>query len=52
MLEQKDIEEAKNLFKEWDLNHTWHSPAPEFIEHTRKKAKGSLDLAIYLLQNL
>lgn len=52
MLEQKDIEEAKNLFKEWDLNHVWHSPAPEFIEHTRRKAKDSLALAIYLIDKL
>ena len=52
MLEQKDIEEAKNLFKEWDLNHAWHSPASEFIEHTRKKAKDSLALAVYLLEKL
>jgi len=52
MLEQKDIEEAKNLFKEWDLNHVWHSPTSEFIEHTRKKAKDSLALAIYLLEKL
>ena len=52
MLEQKDIEEAKSLFKEWDLNHAWHSPASEFIEHTRKKAKDSLALAAYLLEKL
>lgn len=52
MLEQKDIEEAKNLFKEWDLNHVWRSPAPEFIEHTRRKSKDSLALAIYLLEKL
>ncbi len=52
MLEQKDIEAAKNLFKEWDLNHVWQSPASEFIEHTRKKAKDSLALAIYLIEKL
>lgn len=52
MLEQKDIEEAKNLFKEWDLNHVWHNPTSEFIEHTRRKAKDSLALAIYLIDKL
>ncbi len=52
MLEQKDIEEAKNLFKKWDLNQIWHSPTSEFIEHTRKKAKDSLALALYLLEKL
>jgi hypothetical protein len=52
MLEQKDIEEAKNIFKEWDLNHVWHNPTPEFIEHTRKKAKDSLALAMYLIEKL
>mgnify|MGYP001572010744 CR=1 FL=1 len=52
MLEQKDIEQAKNLFKEWDLNKVWHSAAPEFIEHSKKKAKNSLNLAIYLRDKL
>ncbi len=49
MLERKDIEQAKNLFEEWDLNRVWHSSTPEFIEHCRKKAKDSLNLANYLL---
>lgn len=52
MLEQKDIEEAKNLFKEWDLNHVWHNSTSEFIEHTRRKAKDSLALAIYLINKI
>src|SRR3989344_8894930 len=52
MLGQKDIEQAKNLFKEWDLKHVWHSPTPAFVEHCRKKAKDSLNLAIYLLDKL
>ena len=52
MLEQKDIELAKTMFKQWDLNHSWHAATPEFIEHSRKKAKDSLELAIYLLEKL
>lgn len=52
MLEQKDIEEAKKLFKEWDNDKRWDSPAPAFLEHTKKKAKDSLALAIYLLEKL
>ncbi len=52
MLEQKDIEQAKTRFKEWDLKHLWHSPTPEFTEHSKRKAKDSLELAIYLLEKL
>ncbi len=52
MLELKDIEQAKKLFKEWDLNRTWHASTPDFIEHSRKKVKDSLALAIYLLKKL
>ena len=52
MLEQRDIEQAKNLFKEWDLNRTWHSPTSEFIEHSKNKARDSLNLAKYLLKKL
>jgi len=50
MLEQKDIEEAKKLFKMWDLDNIWHKPSLAFREHTRKKAKDSLALALYLLE--
>ncbi len=52
MLEKEDIEEAKKLFKEWDNNQTWDSPTPAFLEHTKKKAKESLGLALYLLEKL
>ncbi len=52
MSEKKDIGQAKKLFKEWDLNHTWHSPTSEFIEHSRKKAEGTLRLAKYLLKKI
>lgn len=52
MLEPMDTEQAKKLFKEWDLNHTWNSPTPEFVEHSRKKAEDSLNLAKYLLKKL
>ena len=52
MLEKKDIEQAKKLFKEWDNNHIWKKPTSEFIEHCRKKARDSLNLAIYLLDKL
>src|SRR3990167_6571175 len=52
MLEQKDIEQAKKLFKEWDNNHTWSSPTSAFLEHSRKKAKDSFALAVYLLDKL
>jgi uncharacterized protein (UPF0332 family) len=52
MLEKKDIEQAKKLFKEWDLRRNWHSPTSEFIEHSRKKAEGTLRLAKYLLDKL
>lgn len=52
MLEKKDIEQAKKLFKEWDNNNVWKIPSPEFVEHCRKKAKDSLNLAVYLLDKL
>jgi len=52
MLENMDIKQAKHLFKEWDLNQTWHSPTSEFIEHSKNKAKDSLNLAKYLLEKL
>ena len=52
MLEQKDIKEAKKLFKERDNNKIWDSPTPAFLEHTKRKAKDSLALAIYLLEKL
>lgn len=52
MLEHTDIEQAKNLFKVWDLHHAWHHPTPEFIEHAKRKAQHSLTLAIYLLDKL
>lgn len=52
MLEQRDIEQAKNLFKRWDLEHKWNNPSPEFIEHSKKKAKDSVALAIYLLDKI
>lgn len=52
MLEKEDIEEAKKLFKEWDNHQTWNSPSPAFLDHTKKKAKESLDLALYLLNKI
>src|SRR3989338_4778103 len=52
MLEKKDIEEAKKLFQEWDNDQTWHEPSSAFLEHSKKKAKQSLALAIYLLEKL
>ncbi len=52
MLQKEDIEEAKKLFKEWDNKHIWDTPAPAFLDHTRKKAKESLALALYLLDKV
>lgn len=52
MLEQKDIDEAKKLFRMWDLQSIWHKPSLAFREHTRKKAKDSLALALYLLEKI
>ena len=52
MLEQKDIEQAKKIFKEWDNNHRWNKPSEAFLEHTKKKAKETLELAVYLLDKL
>ena len=52
MLEQKDIEQAKKLFKEWDNNQIWSSSTSAFLEHSRKKAKDSFALAVYLLDKL
>lgn len=49
MLELKDIEQAKKLFKEWDNNQYWDLPKREFVEHTQKKAEQTLELAKYLL---
>ena len=50
MLEPRDIEEAKKLFKEWDNKQSWDIPTPAFLEHTKKKAKDSLALAEYILE--
>jgi hypothetical protein len=47
-----DIEQAKNLFKRWDLNHTWRNPPDDFIKHCKKKSEDSLNLAKYLLKKL
>ncbi len=52
MLEKEDIEEAKRLFKEWDNKDSWDNPGSAFLEHTKKKAKDSLDLAAYLLEKI
>ena len=52
MLEQKDIEEAKKLFIEWDNKRIWHNPTDASTEHARKKAKDSLALAAYLLEKM
>ena len=52
MLEKKDIDEAKKLFQDWDNNHIWNEPSMAFLEHSKKKAKESLALAIYLLDKL
>jgi len=52
MLKKEDIEEAKKLFKEWDNKNTWDKPSPAFLDHTKKKAKDSLDLALYLLDKV
>ena len=52
MLEKEDIEEAKKLFKEWDNDHIWDNPSPAFLDHTKKKAQESLNLALYLLEKL
>ena len=49
MLEKKDIDEAKKLFQDWDNNHIWNEPSMAFLELSKKKAKESLALAIYLL---
>lgn len=52
MLDQKDIEEAKRTFRVWDNEQRWHLPSQAFLEHTKKKAKETLELAIYLLDKL
>ncbi|MBU1622499.1 MAG: hypothetical protein KJ597_02905 [Nanoarchaeota archaeon] len=52
MLENTDIEQAKSLFKEWDLHHSWHRPIPTFVDHCKKKSKESLELAKYLLNKI
>jgi len=52
MLEKRDIDQAKKLFLEWDNENSWDSPSSAFLEHTKKKAKESLDLAKYLLEKL
>lgn len=52
MLERMDIEQAKNLFREWDLQRIWHSPTSEFIAHSKKKAEDALKLAKYLLEKI
>ena len=52
MLQKEDIEEAKKRFKEWDNKLIWDTPNPAFLDHTKKKAKESLDLALYLLDKV
>jgi coenzyme F420-reducing hydrogenase alpha subunit len=52
MLEQKDIEQAKKLFREWDNKSKWNIPSSAFLQHTKKKAKETLELALYLLDKL
>jgi hypothetical protein len=52
MLKKEDIEEAKKLFKEWDNKDIWDNPNPAFLDHTKKKSKDSLDLALYLLEKI
>ncbi|MBI4895231.1 MAG: hypothetical protein HY831_01930 [Candidatus Aenigmarchaeota archaeon] len=52
MLEQKDIEQAKYLFKEWDISNIWDNPNTAYIEHCKKKAEESLFLAKYLLNKI
>src|SRR3989338_7497517 len=52
MLDQKDIEEAKRTFRVWDNEQRWHLPSQAFLDHTKKKAKETLELAIYLLDKL
>jgi hypothetical protein len=52
MLEKEDIEEAKKLFKEWDNKHMWNAPEPAFLDHSKKKAQDSLNLALYLLDKV
>jgi len=52
MLRKEDIEESKKLFKEWDNKHIWDTSNPAFLNHTKKKAQDSLNLAIYLLDKV
>lgn len=52
MLKKEDIEKAKKQFKEWDNMHIWDAPEPAFLNHTRKKAMDSLNLALYLLDKV
>ncbi|MBU0628910.1 MAG: hypothetical protein KKC75_06995 [Nanoarchaeota archaeon] len=52
MLKKEDIEEAKKLFKEWDNKGIWDTPNPAFLNHTKKKAQDSLNLALYLLDKV
>ncbi|MFP4523812.1 MAG: hypothetical protein ACLFO2_00655 [Candidatus Woesearchaeota archaeon] len=52
MLRPKDCEDAKGLFKDWDLKRRWATPTQAFIEHTRRKAKDSLELANYLMEKV
>ena len=52
MLEHEDIEGAKKLFTEWDNEHLWDIPSAAFLNHTKKKAQDSLNLAMYLLDKV
>lgn len=52
MFEQKDIDEAKKLFVSWDLHDNWENPTVVYREHTARKAKDSLALALYLLEKV
>lgn len=50
MIKKEDIERAITLFKEWDFQHTWKTPSPAFIAHTKHKSENALKTAQYILK--
>jgi len=49
MINNKDIERASTMFKQWDLEKRWKQPEDVFINHLKEKVADSLDVAKLLL---
>ena len=50
MIKEGDIKRAVKMFKEWDNNRIWNTPAEAFKHHTLKKSENALKTAQYILK--